>query len=330
MDLIYTDTSYIEKGVLKRCEIDFEVGSVLNSSSTNDFQIILPTDLFPKEIEEGSLIYEVGSEYGGVVRGFGSDTSKNRVTIYGIMWRGLLSKKIIEPPANQAYYQARGEANLVLADLVNDEFNDLLIASDDTSGISVYRDFRYTNMLEGIENMLFDQSARIEITTSYNAEDRIQAIISAVPISDLSNEYEFSNDYGITLNAKKMKNGVNHVICLGQGELTERTVIHLYKLEDGTITTDSADAIKGLDEYTITYDYSSAETEEDLIEGGKKQFANNADEESLSITISESVEVGDIVGARERITGIYMKKPVTQKVLKGNIDRAKVSYKVGE
>lgn len=329
MDLIYTDTSHTEIGYLKRCEIDMELGSGTSSRAKNDFIITIPIDMMPAEINQGSLIYEAGTEFGGIVNGIGADTSISKATIYGTLWRGVIAQKIICPPQGQAYYQARGEANKAISALIDQQFDGLIVADTELSNISVYHDFRYTNLLESLEKMLAEQKARLDIKTVY-MNKQIRAVVSAVPVNNYSNEIELSNDYGITLSAKKIRNGVNHVICLGKGELTDRTVIHLYKQENGVITTDPTHAVQGADERVITYDYSSAETEDDLIEGGKKKLTEKCDEESLSIAISANVEIGDIVAARERITGIYMQKAVTQKIAKGYIDRVKIDYKVGE
>lgn len=328
MDLIYTDVNYKEIGFLKKCDVDFELGSFITSSK-NDFQITMSIDQLPKEIEYGSLIYELGTEVGGMVIGIGSDTSISKAYVYGITWRGMLNRKNILPPPGQGYYLARGNANKVISELINEQFDGLIVGSSQSSSIDVSHDFRFTQLGEGIEKMLSRFNARLNIK-SYKINDILQVIISAVPINNYSNEIELNNDYGISMIAKKTKSGINHVICLGKGELTERTVIHLYKLENGTITTDSINAIKGIDENVFVYDYSSAETEDDLIEGGKKKFDENCDEESLSIKITENVEIGDIVSARERITSIYMQKPVTQKVIKGYIDKVNIDYKVGD
>lgn len=329
MDLIYTDDEYTEIGYLKNCNLDMELGLVSLSNARNDFTITMSVDLLPEELRQGSLIYEVGSEYGGLVNGIGVNTSTNRATVYGTAWRGMLAQKIIQPPAGKAYYQARGEANSVLSSLVDNEFDELIIADNCDSNIAVNRDFRYTNLLESLEKMLTDRNARLSIRTAY-ADKRIKVYISAVPVADYSRQIELNNDYGIALDAKKIENGANHVICLGKGELTERTVINLYRLANGTITMDSSDAIKGKNERTVVYDYSSAETEDDLIEGGRKKLQEQSNEESLSMKISEKVEIGDIVGARERITDIYMCKPVTQKIIKGYIDHVSFDYKVGD
>lgn len=329
MELIYTDKDYKEVNYLKNCEIDMELGSAMFSNARNDFTITMALDKLPEELRNGSLIYEEGTEFGGIVNGIGADTALNKATVYATLWRGMLAKKIIEPVRGQAYYQARGDANEVIQELIDQEFNGLIVAEKVKSGIDVYRDFRYTNLLESIEKMLYEKNARIAIRTE-RYDGIIRALVATVPIFDYSNEIELNNDYGITLSAKKIKSGINHVICLGKGELVERDVIHLYKLANGEITTDGEYSIKGLNEYTSIYDNANAETEDDLIEGGKKKFDEMSDEESLSIAITADVEIGDVVSARERTTGIYMRKPVTQKIAKGYIDRVKIDYKVGE
>lgn len=329
MDLIYTDAEYAEIGYVKQCNLDMELGLASLSNARNDFTIVMSIDFLPDELRKGSLVYEVGSEYGGIVNGIGVNTAINKATIYGTAWRGLLTQKIIQPPAGKAYYQARGEANSVISSLIDNEFDGLIIADNFDSNIIVNRDFRYTNLLESLEKMLADQNARLSIRSAY-ADKHIKVYVSAVPVADYSRQIELNNDYGIALDAKKIENGANHVICLGKGELTERTVINLYRLANGTITMDSSNAIRGKNERTVVYDYSSAETEEDLIEGGRKKLQELSNEESLSMTISETVEIGDIVGARERITDIYMCKPVTQKIIKGYIDNIGFDYKVGD
>lgn len=328
MDMIFTDQNYKEYGYLKKCEIDMELGSSI-SSLKNDFKLTMKITDIPECMDYGSLIYQVGTEYGGIVRGIGANTSSNEAYVYGICWRGKLSQEIIEPHANEAYYEARGEANTVIRDLIDSKFEGLIVGSDEISGITVNRDFRYTNLLEGLEKMLNEVNARLDIKAVYD-NNRIVVKVSAVSIKNFSNDIELNNDYGISLVSKKIKNGVNHVICLGKGELTDRQVIHLYKLENGTITQEPSDSLKGLRQNTKIYDYSNAESIDDLINGGKKLFDENNDDESLDMSINTDVEIGDIVAGRERITGIYMQKPVSQKIIKGHIDNAKIEYKVGE
>ena len=41
-----------------------------------------------------------------------------------------------------------------------------------------------------------------------------------------------------------------------------------------------------------------------------------------------NVELGDIVGGRERITGIVMAKPISKKIVKITNNKLKISYEV--
>ena len=134
--------------------------------------------------------------------------------------------------------------------------------------------------------------------------------------------------------AKDIKNGFNHCVCLGRGELTERTVIHLYRLSSGTITQDESLAIKdgnvGIRRRTMIYDYPSVESTDELIQGGIDQLNQNNDTKSLEISNVDDVEINDIVGAKDRVTGIYMQKRIVSKIMTGYIDNVKVEYKVGD
>ena len=42
------------------------------------------------------------------------------------------------------------------------------------------------------------------------------------------------------------------------------------------------------------------------------------------------VGIGDIVGGRERITGLYVKQPISEKILKLSNNEYSIEYKVGE
>lgn len=333
MDIIYTDRNLKQLGYLEqRVSIDMEVGTYL-SGSKNDFEITIPADMWETSFDKGSIIFEdtESSEFGGRIQGKTSDTAVNKVILYGFTWRGLISKQYVKPPSGQAYYLARGDANAFLREMLDNSFDGLIVGNLEDAGIEINRDLRYTNKLEAIEKTLKDVGYRISIHMDVSHK---RAVVSAVPIKDFSSSTEYSNDYGYALKAKDIENGYNHCICLGKGELTERTVIELFRLQDGTITTDedraNAHGITGLNRRTMIYDYSSAENEDNLIQGGMDRLKENNDTRSLEISNVDHVDIGDIVGAKDRITDIYMQKEVTSKVITGNMNRTKIQYKVGD
>ena len=68
-----------------------------------------------------------------------------------------------------------------------------------------------------------------------------------------------------------------------------------------------------------------------MIEDGTEKLKGAGNYKELSMTIQDiEVAVGDIVGGRERITGLYMKRPVTGKILKLDVNNKTIEYKVGE
>lgn len=333
MDFIYTGNDLVDIDYLDiQMELDMEIGSYL-SSSRNDFELTVPYSVWNSKFNEGSIIYDNDetSEYGGRIQGITSDTANESVTLYGYTWRGLISKKYVVPPSGQSHYQARGDANDFLRAILDDQFDGLIIGSTELCGVIVNRDLRYVNMLEAIEKTLGDVGFKLKIT--FDIENKC-AVCSAVPITNYSNDTELNNDYGYNLVAKAIKNGYNHVICLGQGELTERTVINLYRLSNGNITQNESEAIAdgniGINRRTMLYDYSSVESEEELLQGGIDQLNENQDTNTLEISNVENVDIGDIVGAKDRITGIYMQKQIISKVLTGYVDNIDIEYKVGD
>ena len=341
MDIIYTDRQLNEINYLdERVYIDLEIGTYL-SDSKNDFEITIPADQWDSNLDKGSIVFEndINSEFGGRIQGKTSNTASNKIIFYGYTWRGLISKRYIKPAPGKAYYFARGDANEFLRNILDAEFDGLIVGASEDAGVEVNRDLRYVNMLEGIEKTLSDIGYRMKITmvVDQNSQGKISSrkfAVSAVPIIDHSDTKEYSNDAGYSLVAKDIENGYNHCICLGQGELTERKVVELFKLSNGMITQDEdlavMDGIIGLNRRTMLYDYSSVESLDELINGGIDKLNENSDTKSLQISNVDNVEIGDIVGARDRITGIYMQKQIESKILSGYMNRIKIQYKVGD
>ena len=81
--------------------------------------------------------------------------------------------------------------------------------------------------------------------------------LAAVPIVDWSDQLEYGQDNRVDFTTRDNQRGINHLICLGRGELADRLVIHLYLQPDGSIV----DTIyyTGVEERTAVFDFSSAE-----------------------------------------------------------------------
>ena len=116
---------------------------------------------------------------------------------------------------------------------------------------------------------------------------------------------------------KKTANKVNHLICLGSGELANRTVIHLYADASGNIS--QTQTFTGTAEYTAVYDYSNAEDTAELIKGGTERLKELLQQDDLTVDVNEvddPYDVGDIVGASDDVTGVTIAVPITKKIIR--------------
>ncbi|SHI42423.1 Gp37-like protein [Parasporobacterium paucivorans] len=323
MDFIIATDKKVELGYLNMSKtLDIDLGN------TNDFELTLDLDDWGlNSYTYGYLLYANGTEYGGIIEDIKVNTQDNTIKLKGYTWRGLLVQKIIEPPAGIAYKTVSGDANTVMASLIGSVFDGLIIADTELSGFTVNYQFdRYTTMLAGLEKMLASVGARLNIY--FDVTDML-VHLGAVAIMDYSDTLEYSQDHQIDFLTRDYRCGINHLICLGSGELTAREVVHLYLQADGTIG--SLKYYSGLAERVAVFDYPNAEDMASLTEAGLDRFAELLNYQSLQMTIGEiSANIGDLVGGRERITGLSMVKPIKQKILKISGNTEKIEFKVGD
>lgn len=320
MEVMYTDVNRLPQGSLEKYSIDLELGG------DNDFE--LQMNVKNHCMSAGCIWYVKDEEYGGIVDNVKVDTEKSKVYYSGRSWRGVLEKKVIRPDTGKDYLVVSGDANDILALLI--KHCDLvdLFAVPVTSGIQIsnYQFPRYVDAYSGIVKMLSAVGAKLKIV--YNDKDSC-VNISAVQIEDLSKKYEYSDDYGMKIIIEKKTGGVNHLICLGAGELAARTVIDLYVDKTGEIT--EKQAYFGEYEIAETYDYGNSESATELKEKGIEHLKELKSSDSVSASFSKlDVDIGDIVGGRNRATGIVLKEPVKQEIVKIKNGIETITYKVGE
>ena len=286
---------------------DMEVGI-----DENSFQIVILRGEFESIPKEGR-IYIPGTEYGGMYRRLETDTEQNIISPGGLTWRGMMQKKIIVPPAGEDYATDSGELNAIIRTRVEAALPGVFIGSVEDTGVTVNWQYdRYCTLEEGLRKMLKSKGYRLEI--EYSQQDKA-VVVSAVPIVDYSQNIEFSSDMRINYLMEMQGDGVNHLICLGKGELKNRTVYHLYIGKNGNVTT--TQYYTGVDEITEIFDYSGAELP-DLQQSGKTRLMELANKNAFGITIESDMDiaVGDIVGGRDYLSGMTMKAPVRSKVVR--------------
>ena len=322
MDLIYTTASGADVGVLFGYTLDLAFGS-----EENDFELQVAID--SKEIENSAFIYIDGTEYGGIVDGLRVDTERQLATYLGRTFHGILNSHCIQPPEGEAYLTVSGEANAAIASIISSlGIGNLfeVAASDSGITISSYKMNRYIMAYDGINKMLKAAGAKLAVSF-VNGKVRLEA----KAIVDYSKDEQYTSDH-YAFNVQKYNNKVNHLICLGSGELTARQVVHLYVQEDGNISTENQ-AFTGLDEYAAVYDYSAVESIEELEKGGREylQELHNNDRADLELMEDEAVlDINDKVGTTEEVTGTKITNSVVKKIVKIQDDALKIEYKVGD
>ena len=318
MDLIYMDKNGIEKGVLRNYSLDLDCGD------TNDFQIAV--GIYNNVLKHTDRFYIENTEYGGIIDSVRSDTRASKIYYSGRTWRGILSKKIIRPLPGDDYYVVSGEANAIIKELIEYVgLDDLFVVKGTTNiFINTYRFNRYTDLLSGLNAMLKTADARLKI----RYKDRFVEL-TAEPVVDYSDEMEFSQDNKITFIAEDNRGGVNHLICLGSGELSARQVIDLYVDANGNIGT--TQHYFGTDEIVDIFDYPNAESLQELTDNGIRRLQELTNSQSVEVNIEDmELELGDVIAGREAVTGLYISKPITQKIVRINNGITKIEYKVGD
>ena len=317
MDLIYTDSKRVDQGALSAYAFDLSYGA-----SENDFAIEIGTA--KAMLDYGAFIYMEDTEYGGIVDAKKVITNSESITYIGRTWHGVLNSKIIEPNPGENYFTVSGDANEILSLLiVRMGLSELFTAKKEAAGIDIgrYQFHRYCYGYDGIANMLSDNGAKLKIVWKNQTVE-----LSAVPIVDYSKN-PIDGDT-TTLTVERHENKVNHLVCLGKGELSEREVIHLYADHSGNIG--DTQYYAGVDEVTDKYENSNTE---DLRSDGVKRFKELLDSDKAEITLPENgdltYDIGDIVEASDVQTGISAKASVTQKIVRIKNGAISTEYKTG-
>lgn len=321
--LIYTDANRIDQGVLGNTTLDLEYGRD-ESDQTNTFEVSIDRNSKIR-LEDKALVYIEGTEYGGKITGIGTNTGEDVITYKGMTWHGLLNAHVLGPDSGQDYLVLSGEAHTVIRSLIERmNLQDIFTAPMTSSGININYQVRYEYGYFAILAMLAASSAKLKMTY-----DNGMVVLSAEPIADYSDSDELDTTQ-IELEIDKDYLPVNHLVCLGEGELKNRIVLHFYADADGNVST--TQSLFGADENTLIYDYTNADSDE-LSEKGQEKLKElqNCDTVKVDIPEGRVLDIGDLVGAIDPITGIYVATEVTYKTVTiSSNGLVSIAYKVGD
>ena len=315
MDFIIADMNRQETGILPAdVQIDIDLSqNADNKPGHNDIELRAPM-AFPG-IGYGGYIFSPGTEYGGRILDLKRSTSSVTAVWYLDTWRRMLGQAIIEPPEGEAYLTVSGDANTVLSTLLEERFGGIFVVPEYLAGIMLSGQFdRYTTLLDGVNKMLAANNARLKIQSVQGGSgEPFSVSVEAVPVMDYSAEIEYSQDNKVDLIIRDFRRGINHLICLGTGELLERMVRHY----------------TGLDERTAVFDYPNAEDEAELLESGRERLLELANYKKLEMEVQDlDLDIGDIVAGRDRMTGTCLSKPIINKIFRVRDGKETITYKV--
>lgn len=325
LEYIYTDSDYNELGYLTHFDADVEIGEY--DVSKNDFELTLSLEDRDPLYTIGSLFYKEDTEIGGVIQRLKIDTSDNTITMIGPTFRGLLEKEYVQPPAGSAYLTLNGEANACINALIGDRFDGLFVVDNiGASNINVRYDVRDINLLQALEKALGASNARLCIRHRIDGKVHLYA----EKINDLSDTMRYDNDCQIGMIVKTESKPYNHILALGKGELLDRLRVNLYLQTDGTWN-ESNQIYTGLDRKTYKHEDVNVDDRAELIKNATGKVAESNESDTLEISFdADDAELFDIVGAKENVTGISFKEPITQKIIKISDGDVSISYKVGD
>ena len=320
MDLIYADENREDVGVLLDYQMDLAFGS-----DENNFTIEVSID--NHVFREDYWIYIEGTEYGGIIDNIQVDTERQRVTYKGRTFHGLIESKIVCPDAGEDYYVITNmDANEALDTLITRlGLGDLFEASSETSGITItrYQFWRYIEGYSGIKKMLNKNGAKLHMEWNDGV-----VMLSAVPYVAYDDE-ELTSDH-VNFTIDQVFNPINHMVCLGMGELKDRMVIHLYCDASGNIS--RTQTFTGLEERAEVLDYPNAESEEELVAEGEQRLREAWRASTVNVRLDDEYDfdIGDVITVKEEVTGLTLTESVVKKIVTINADIFKCQYQVGE
>lgn len=295
-----------------------EIGAILDANITVDtngkreFTVQIARNNWYPELTFANMIYVSDTEFGGEIGEILTDTTLDYVELKGLTFRGMLEHKVIEPPDGNDYKTVSGELHSVMKELIEPEFEGLFLVSTADTGIAVenYQFDRYCTLLGGLTKMLKSVGYRLQISHKREKGVPCYVLVEAVPIVDYSSQIELSKDCRLNYTMDDKRNGINHLIVTGKGELQERNVFHLYVWPDGSIQSEKY--YTGRKERTKVYENTSTETSA-LQSQAETELKNLANKKTFKMDVEKlgiDIGIGDIVGGRDYLTGLYAAKPI--------------------
>lgn len=306
------------------------------------FALTIPDSEMSDDIQVGNFIYYFNEkstatpataeesyaipEWGGVIQGFEKNSTEQTTTITGLTWRGWMAQKIVRPSDGNDYYiisgtdflgailSTMGEQNIWWGYQKWDEI-------DYPTSFS-YQCPRYCTLLEAIEGFCsaYGFTFYIYATTT---QDGTAVRFGVRPVK----EVETKNINYIV----KKENGINGLICLGQGELKDREVkcLSLHPNNGKIYRTGSRLYWWGERTRASVYENAGA-TGEELYTYGEQRFKELLGGETVTINSldyeGEQLFIGDTLTQYDETLGEWITATIGNKIYTEETGLGKIEY----
>lgn len=300
LNLIMISNSMHEYAAITPISFECEVGT---GDASNDFE------LRGYDVFQGG-VYIPGTEYGGLIEKTEDTTGEDLRTYKGWTWRGLLTQAVVSPPSGADYYTASGDLHEIISGLVTDRFSGLFTVPGELTGVTAeFQADRYCTVHEALTDLCEENGYKLVIE-AYKS-DTVKVELRAKPITTIAGTYNEDNRLSLTFADNRM--GINHLICMGSGELKDRQRVDLYVDQNGNIGTTKYHT--GLYEREQYFDYPNAESITELTKQGKKRLKEVMSKKTLQINRIQDVEmdIGDIVTGKHTVSGTSVSAPIDRK-----------------
>ena len=316
MDLIMINNSLHEAGIIC-ADVDIEIGT---STALNNFEFTNLAE-FP-----AAGFYIEGTEYGGMIEWDKTSSATEKMTLKGWTWRGLLTQDIIIPPPGHDYRIGSGDANDILRNMLASVLGGFFTVPETASGCTItnYQFPLYINVLDGLMGMLDGSGYKLSIHADKPAEgEAVKVTVEAVPVNQIVGTANEDSPYTVEITNNRM--GINHLVCMGKGELQNRQRWDLFIEERGNVG--PFPYYTGFAERTAYYDYGNAESLDDLKKHGIERLLSIASSRIVQIRANgnHDAEVGDVVQAS--LGGEVITTPIVKKIVKVKDGVPSIEYK---
>ena len=315
MVLVVNDPTVGDIREIEEFELDIAFGS-----DENALTLEARADEAP---EERQFVFIDGTEYGGVIDQASYEAGREAsgsILCKGRTWHGILAGKRLLPDLGSGYLSVSGKASDVLASLIERMgLSGLFSAASDDTSVSYTFD-RFVDGYSGLKAMAKANGRKVVMRRKGGKVE-----ISLPPVIDYANKVD-SDLLDFTLTS--VYRCINHLVCVGTGELENRAIVHFYADTAGNVS--HTQSLFGVDEICALYDYSNAD-ETKLEEEGGKKLREYQTQGSVEVDAHDDidVDVGDIISARDNAHGKTVSAIVVKKIVQVSHGMATYKYEIG-